>query len=87
MSDSRTFGLTFKEVLLIDSTTIHLFSDILKGVGRNPKNDGKNKGGIKSSYTHSATTAEYDSKKNCTSRINMKNHKPPPNQLQMSLSF
>ncbi len=28
MSDSRTFGLTFKEVLLIDSTTIRLFSDI-----------------------------------------------------------
>lgn len=31
LSDSRTFGLTFKEVLLIDSTTIRLFSDILKG--------------------------------------------------------
>lgn len=46
MSDSRTFGLTFKEVL-IDSTTIRLFSDILKGVGRNPKNDGKKKGGLK----------------------------------------
>ena len=28
LSDSRTFGLTFKEVLLIDSTTIKLFSDI-----------------------------------------------------------
>jgi IS4 transposase len=47
LSDSRTFGLTFKEVLLIDSTTIRLFSDILKGVGRNPKNDGKKKGGLK----------------------------------------
>ena len=32
LSDSRTFGLTFKEVLLIDSTTISLFSDILKGL-------------------------------------------------------
>jgi len=41
LSDSRTFGLTFKEVLLIDSTTIHLFSDILKGVGRNPRGDGR----------------------------------------------
>lgn len=40
-------GLTFKEVLLIDSTTIHLFSNILKGVGRNPKGDGKKKGGLK----------------------------------------
>lgn len=47
LSDSRTFGLTFKEVLLIDSTTIRLFSDILKGVGRNPKHDGKKKGGLK----------------------------------------
>ena len=47
LSDSRTFGLTFKEVLLIDSTTIRLFSDILKGVGRNPKDDGKKKGGLK----------------------------------------
>ena len=40
LSDSRTFGLTFKEVLLIDSTTIRLFSDILKG-------NGKKKGGMK----------------------------------------
>jgi hypothetical protein len=47
LSDSRTFGLTFKEVLLIDSTTIKLFSDILKGVGRNLKGDGKKKGGLK----------------------------------------
>ena len=47
LSDSRTFGLTFKEVLLIDSTTIGLFSDILKGVGRNPKGDGQKKEGLK----------------------------------------
>lgn len=47
LSDSRTFGLTFKEVLLVDSTTIRLFSEILKGVGRNPKGDGKKKGGLK----------------------------------------
>jgi len=47
LSDSRTYGLTFREVLLIDSTTIRLFSDILKGVGRNPKGDGKKKGGLK----------------------------------------
>lgn len=47
LSDSRTFGLTFKEVLLIDSTTIRLFSDVLKRVGRNPKGDGKRKGGLK----------------------------------------
>ena len=47
LSDSRTFGLTFKEVLLIDSTTIRLFSDILKGIGRNPNGDGRKKGGLK----------------------------------------
>lgn len=47
LSDSWIFGLTFKEVLLIDSSTKRLFSDILKGVGRNPKNDGKKKGGLK----------------------------------------
>jgi hypothetical protein len=47
LSDSRTYGLTVKELLIIDSTTIRLFSDILKGVGRNPKNDGKKKGGLK----------------------------------------
>ena len=47
LSDSRTYGLTFKELLIIDSKTIRLFSDILKGVGRNPKNDGKKKGGLK----------------------------------------
>ncbi len=47
LSDSRTYGLTFKEFLLIDSTTIRLFSDVLKGVVRNPKGDGKKKGGLK----------------------------------------
>jgi hypothetical protein len=47
LSDSRTLGLTFKEVLLIDSTTIRLFRDILQGVGRDPKGDGSRKGGLK----------------------------------------
>ena len=47
LSDSRTNGLTVKELYIVDSTTIRLFSDILKGVGRNPKNDGKKKGGLK----------------------------------------
>src|SRR5664279_2959644 len=47
LSDSRTYGLTIKELFIVDSTTIRLFTDILKGVGRNPKNDGRKKGGIK----------------------------------------
>ena len=39
--------MTFNEVLIIDSTTIRLFSYILKGVGRNPKGDGRNVVGMK----------------------------------------
>jgi hypothetical protein len=35
------------EVLLIDSTTIRIFSDLVKGVGRNLKGDGKKKGSLK----------------------------------------
>jgi hypothetical protein len=30
-----------------DSTAITLFSDIMKGVGRNPKGEGRKKGGLK----------------------------------------
>lgn len=47
LSDSQTYGLTIKELFIVDSTTIRLFTDILKGVGRNPKNDGRKKGGLK----------------------------------------
>jgi hypothetical protein len=47
LSVSRIYGLTLKDLFIIDSTTIRLFSDILKGVGRNPKNDGRKKGGLK----------------------------------------
>lgn len=47
LSDSWTNGLTVKELYIVDSTTIRLFSDILKGVGGNLKNDGKKKGGLK----------------------------------------
>jgi hypothetical protein len=47
LSVSQTHGLTIKDLFIVDSTTIRLFTDILKGVGRNPKNDGKKKGGLK----------------------------------------
>ena len=47
LSASRPEGLSIKELYIVDSTTIRLFSDILKGVGRNPKGDGKKKGGLK----------------------------------------
>jgi len=48
LSDSsNTLGKQFVKMLLIDSTTISLFSEVLKGVGRNRKDDGKKKGGAK----------------------------------------
>lgn len=47
LSDSRNISLSLKQLFIVDSTTISLFSDILKGAGRNPKGNGKKKGGIK----------------------------------------
>jgi len=47
LSDSRIVGLNIQQLFAIDSTTIKLFSNILKGVGRNPKGNGKKKGGVK----------------------------------------
>lgn len=46
LSDSSRHIPAVKGLKIIDSTTISLFSDILKGSGRNPIN-GKKKGGIK----------------------------------------
>jgi len=46
ISDSRIKDVINKQVEIIDSSTISLFKDILKCVGRKPKN-GKKKGGIK----------------------------------------
>lgn len=46
LSDSSSLKPPVKNLQIVDSTTISLFSDILKGVGRNPIN-GKKKGGIK----------------------------------------
>ena len=46
ISDSRIKDVINKQVEIIDSSTISLFKDILKCVGRKPKN-GKEKGGIK----------------------------------------
>ena len=47
LPDSRKDDVSFEEFYAFDSTTIRLFTDILKGVGRNPKDDGKKKGGLK----------------------------------------
>lgn len=46
LADSRLNEKELKRLYIMDSSTISLFKDILKGVGRNPKN-GKKKGGIK----------------------------------------
>uniref|UniRef100_F4C372 Transposase IS4 family protein n=1 Tax=Sphingobacterium sp. (strain 21) TaxID=743722 RepID=F4C372_SPHS2 len=46
LPDSRNGRLRVKDLYIVDSTTISLFSDVLKGAGRNPK-EGKKKGGIK----------------------------------------
>ena len=47
ISDSRIKGLSIRNLKVIDSSTIQLFSEILRGVGRNPDSGGKKKGGIK----------------------------------------
>lgn len=46
LADSRLKEKELKRLYIMDSSTISLFKDILKGAGRNPKN-GKKKGGIK----------------------------------------
>jgi hypothetical protein len=46
LSDSRIKDVINKQIEIFDSTTISLFSDIMKCVGRKPKS-GKEKGGIK----------------------------------------
>lgn len=47
ISDSRLKGLSIKNLKIIDSSTIQLFSELLQGVGRNPKDGSRKKGGIK----------------------------------------
>jgi hypothetical protein len=46
LADSRLSDADMKRLYIMDSTTITLFKDILRGVGRNPK-EGRKKGGIK----------------------------------------
>jgi hypothetical protein len=46
LADSRLSDADMKRLYIMDSTTMSLFKDILKGVGRNPI-EGKKKGGIK----------------------------------------
>lgn len=47
ISDSRLKGLSIRNLRIIDSSTIQLFSEILRGVGRKPLDGARRKGGIK----------------------------------------
>jgi len=47
ISGCRLKGLSIRNLKVIDSTTIQLFSEILRGVGRNRLDGGRKKGGIK----------------------------------------
>ena len=47
LSDSRKEGVSFEHFYAFDSTAIRLFTEVLKVVGRNCKDDGKKKGGLK----------------------------------------
>ncbi|MDR1459472.1 MAG: DUF4372 domain-containing protein [Bacteroidales bacterium] len=43
----RKEGVSFEKFYAFDFSTVSLFSDIMKGVGHNPKGDGRKKGGLK----------------------------------------
>jgi len=60
LSVSQIKDVSFDKLYIFDSTTIKLFSEIMKGVGRNPKNEGKKKGGLK---VHMMIDAHSDSAK------------------------
>ena len=58
LSVSRIDNVSFLKLFIFDSSTIRLFSEIMKGVGRNPKHEGKKKGGLK---VHMMIDAHSDS--------------------------
>jgi hypothetical protein len=63
LSVSRKEDVKFQQFYAFDSTTITLFSEVMKGVGRNPKGDGKKKGGLK---VHLLTDVHADTAKFAT---------------------
>jgi hypothetical protein len=60
LSDSRKEDVHFEKFFAFDSTTIGLFSEVMKGVGRNRKDDGRKKGGLK---VHMLTDIHADAAK------------------------
>lgn len=57
---NRKEGVSFDDFYAFDSSTVTLFSNVMKGVGRNPKGDGKKKGGLK---VHMLTDVHADTPK------------------------
>ena len=60
LSDSRKEDVRFEKFYAFDSTTISLFSEVMQGVGRNRKDDGRKKGGLK---VHMLTDIHADTSK------------------------
>jgi hypothetical protein len=63
LSVSRKEDVKFESFYAFDSTTITLFVDVMKGVGRNCKGEGKKKGGLK---VHLLTDVHADAAKFAT---------------------
>jgi hypothetical protein len=53
-------GVPFEAFYAFDSTTLSLFSQVMKAVGRNPKGEGRKKDGLK---VHLLTDVHADSAK------------------------
>ncbi len=47
LSVSRMDKVSFDKLFIFDSSTIRLFSQVMKGVARDPKGEGNKKGGLK----------------------------------------
>lgn len=68
ISDSRLKGLSIRNLKVIDSSTIQLFSDILRGVGRNRLDGARKKGGFKVHAMMDAFSGVVESLKNMTNQ-------------------
>jgi hypothetical protein len=60
LSDSRKEDVRFEKFFAFDATTISLFSEVMQGAGRNRKDDGRKKGGLK---VHMLTDIHADTAK------------------------
>jgi Transposase DDE domain/Domain of unknown function (DUF4372) len=72
ISDSRLKGLSIRNLKIIDSTTIQLFSEMLQGVGRKPLDGSRRKGGIKVHAMMDAFSGVTEFVRMTASRVNDK---------------